>query len=448
MENIYHKLLGVPSEIKAPNYYEMLGILPRNFTTDILQQNYKQQLQKLQRLGNNPKYKEAILFLKSELRKARSQLESVESRNKYDEILRQQKIAEISQKVSLFRIKGYIDHLELRYLQKIAAEEKISQKQLNVLLGKISKPKTHSWYKDVLYMCLFMGTLLFYNWGYIYDWNNIAPPKNEQAPQKQQENSFPAPSNIPAHMIYIPGGYFYMGYSEGNYDERPSRKVYLDAFYISKYEVTNADYHNFVKDTNYSVPYVKKRESIYQDFNWDPLTNKYPPGKKDHPVVLVSWEEANSYCKWLSQKLHLNVALPTEAQWEKAARGEAELSQYPWGPFAKPNTFYANYGVSEDGFMQTAPVNSFVHGCSPFGCYNMSGNVAEWCLDDYSPTAYSTLKSTNPLYVDHNNLQRKVVRGGSWGNKIHQLRVSKRKYRAKNERNIYTGFRYVILISK
>ncbi|BBM82298.1 formylglycine-generating enzyme family protein [Candidatus Uabimicrobium amorphum] len=446
MENIYHKLLGVSSEITAPNYYEILDIRPQNFTVEVLQQNYKQQLQKLQRLGNNPKYKEAILFLKSELRKARSQLENIESRNAYDAILQQKKIAELSQKIALFRIKGYIAPSEFRYLQKIAREEKIPQKQLSNLVGKTSKPKTHFKYKDVLYVFLLLGTLLFYNREYIFQWNDVTETKAKQK-VKQQQKSFPDPSNIPPHMIYIPGGYFYMGYSEGNYDERPSRKVYLDAFYISKYEVTNADYYNFVKDTNYSIPYTKKRESIYQNFNWNPLTSKYPRGKKDHPVVLVSWEEANSYCKWLSQKLHLNVALPTEAQWEKAARGEAELSQYPWGPFAESDTFYANYSVHEDGFAQTAPVNSFVRGCSPFGCYNMSGNVAEWCLDDYNPTAYSTLKNTNPLYVNHNS-QRKVVRGGSWENKIHQLRVSSRKYRAKNERNIHTGFRYVILISK
>ncbi|WP_372369451.1 formylglycine-generating enzyme family protein [Candidatus Uabimicrobium sp. HlEnr_7] len=444
MENIYHKLLGVDKNVTTPDYYEMLNISSQKFNIDILQENYKLQLQKLQRLGNNPKYKETILFLKSELRKARSHLENTESRNEYNRVLQKRKLQKISETIDLFRIKGYIDNKEWSYLQKVASQYKISQAQLKTLVGERKTPKKHNTYREIIYICLLLVTLLFYNKDFLTQQKIPTKTLEEKQPV---ETSFSKSSNIPSHMMYIPEGSFYMGYPEGSYDERPSRKVYLEAFYISKYEVTNADYYNFVKETNYSIPYAKKQLPSNQRFNWNPLAKKYPEGKSSDPVVLVSWENAIDYCKWLSKKIHLNVSLPTEAQWEKAARGEAELSQYPWGPFAKPNMFYANYKTSRDGFAEIAPVNSFIQGCSPFGCYNMSGNVAEWCLDSYSPTAYSTLGKTNPLYLD-NNIQRKVVRGGSWANKIHKLRVSSRAYRNKKQRDIHTGFRYVILISK
>ncbi|HLF86529.1 MAG TPA: formylglycine-generating enzyme family protein [Nitrospiria bacterium] len=197
-------------------------------------------------------------------------------------------------------------------------------------------------------------------------------------------------------MVLIPAGEFIMGSNgrsaaegEGDLDERPTRKVYVDAFYIDRYEVTNSGYKRFVDTTGHRMP-VKWKEGIY------------PPGKGDHPVAYVSWTDAYSYCRWVGKRL------PSEEEWEKAARG-TDGRHFPWGnefDHMKANTpqYWLNIGKAGG----TMPVGSFKEGRSPYGLYDMSGNVYEWTENWYKP--YPGNRSPNVHYGEKN----KVMRGGSW----------------------------------
>lgn len=441
MENIHLKLLNIDKI--NPNYYDLLGSSSENFCKQNLQDDYKKQLQKLQRLGNNPKYKAAILYLKSELRKARTCIENEELKQKYDEALFVEKHKHIQELTNLFSIKGYIHKAEWKYLEKKAHSYKIAFSNIKKLLDKkniILKKNKNNWKKDIFYILL----LIFVFYFPFYTETKIIK-KSKIIPIKTKFNAFSKKDlKIPSHMIYVPKGYFYRGDEKGDMDESPIKKIYLDDFYISKFEVTNEDYAKFIMESDDSVPYTSKISD--REFNWDPLTKKYPQNKMKYPVVLISWKNAMNYCRWLSKRLEVTVTLPTEAQWEKAARGSDNLSQYPWGPFSQFQQNYANYDLVSDGFSKTAPVISFANGCSPFGCYNMAGNVSEWCLDSYRENAYSFLSLHNPAYLDKN--KGKVIRGGSWGSSLHALRVSNRNSRAKDHRSVYIGFRYVILVTQ
>lgn len=197
-------------------------------------------------------------------------------------------------------------------------------------------------------------------------------------------------------MVLIPVGEFIMGNNgrsraegEGDRDERPARKVYLDAFYIDRYEVTNADYKRFVDAAGHRTP-VRWKNGIY------------PPGKGDHPVVYVSWTDAYSYCQWLEKRL------PSEEEWEKAARG-TDGRHFPWGNEFDPmkaNTPQYWLNVRRGG--GTMPVGSFKEGRGPYGLYDMAGNVYEWTESWYKP--YPGNRSPNVHYGEKN----KVMRGGSW----------------------------------
>lgn len=197
-------------------------------------------------------------------------------------------------------------------------------------------------------------------------------------------------------MALIPAGEFIMGNNgrsraegEGDLDERPSRKVHLDAFYIDRYEVTNTGYKRFVDATGHRMP-VKWKDGTY------------PLDKGDHPVVYVSWTDAYSYCRWVGKRL------PSEEEWEKAARG-TDGRHFPWGNEFDPmkaNTPQYWLNIRKAG--GTMPVGSFKEGRSPYGLYDMSGNVYEWTENWYKP--YPGNRSPNVHYGEKN----KVMRGGSW----------------------------------
>jgi len=179
-------------------------------------------------------------------------------------------------------------------------------------------------------------------------------------------------------MVYIPASEFTMGSNDGRDNEKPPHKVQLEGYWIGKYEVNFDQYDKYCEKTN------KKKPS---DRDW---------GRGKRPVIDVSWNDANEYCKWLSQKIGLKFKLPTEAQWEKAARG-SDGRKYPWGnspPSGKKVNFadtqvwlqekyrWADKGI-DDGYAYTAPVESYPQGTSPYGILNMAGNVWEWCNDWY-----------------------------------------------------------------
>ena len=205
-------------------------------------------------------------------------------------------------------------------------------------------------------------------------------------------------------MVQIPEGPFTMGSNDGDPDEAPEHQVFLKAFYIDVREVTQEEYARFAKMTRRSMPKIE----VFEDDQSKVL-------KPELAAMSVSWDDARAYCKWAGKRL------PTEAEWEKAGRGEGKR-KYPWGDkFANGR---ANVDGSEDGFKYLAPPGSFEAGRSPYGLYDMTGNVAEWVEDSYEEQLYKKAVYRDPKGPDDGQL--KVVRGGSWRETEHNARLSKR----------------------
>jgi iron(II)-dependent oxidoreductase len=221
----------------------------------------------------------------------------------------------------------------------------------------------------------------------------------------------------PLGMVFVPAGEFIMGSSGTEADEKPRQKVFVNGFYIDRHEVTNAEYRKFVEATGRFAP----------DFLDDSDL-----GKPDNPVVAVSFDDAVAYAKWVGKRL------PTEAEWEKAARG-IDGRVYPWGD--KFNSKKANKQGADEGFGYTAPVDKFQEGISPYGALNMSGNAWEWCADFYQENYYTTTGRKNPK-GPKNGFSR-VIRGGSWDSDIDSLRTSNRSAAAPETRRYDLGFRCV-----
>lgn len=172
-------------------------------------------------------------------------------------------------------------------------------------------------------------------------------------------------------------------------NERPSHKLSLPEFYIDKYEVTNADYRKFVEAAGHRAP-----------FHWQ---NGFPEDRADHPVILVSWSDAKTYCEWAGKRL------PTEAEWEKAARG-TDGRQFPWG-----DDFSLDKVNTSGEYQGTTRVGMFADGVSPYGAMDMAGNVQEWTEDWYK-------QYTKNDFEDKDYGEKfKVVRGGSWGGMGHYI---------------------------
>ena len=233
-----------------------------------------------------------------------------------------------------------------------------------------------------------------------------------------------------AEMILIPAGDFIMGSKDDDNiainDEKPQHKVYIDTYYIYKNEVTVAQYRNFCTETGTKMP--KEPSWKWQD---------------THPIVNVTWNEAKAYAKWAG------VTLPTEAQWEKAARGE-EGFIYPWGN-EWDETKCANYANSgaENSIRGTHPVGSFLTGVSPYGVMDMAGNVWEWCEDWYGGNYYEISPTKNPTGPVKGDLH--VLRGGSWDINYYSTndgnRGAYRYYGTPNNYYASTGFRCALPVS-
>lgn len=198
----------------------------------------------------------------------------------------------------------------------------------------------------------------------------------------------------PNEMVRIPAGEFIMGSDSRLEDEGPEQKVTTGAYWIDRYEVTNLQYKRFI-DT------VQRRSPRH-------FRNRtFPDGKADHPVTFVSWFDAEAYCHWVGKRL------PTEIEWEKAARG-SDGRIYPWGDTFELNAANTpvrwealiNADVTDKG--DTTPVGAFETGRSPYGLYDMSGNVWEWVQDWYGPHPGNTKPSENYGQI------YKVLKGGSW----------------------------------
>lgn len=232
-------------------------------------------------------------------------------------------------------------------------------------------------------------------------------------------------------MVLIPAGEFQMGSNEGERDEKPVHTVYLDAFYIDRHEVTVGDYKRFIEATNHRpLP-----ASIFRTSPTD-----------QHPVVEVSWHDAMAYAKWAGKRL------PTEAEWEKAARGGLIGQDYPWGNTIDTNK--ANYDKktkSGTHAERTTPVGTYP--ANAYGLYDMSGNAAEWCLDAYNRKFYANERQRNPVAGAENvkqvvanagdNKERRVVRGGSWSFNAKSVRVANRLAEKPSLLSSDVGFRCV-----
>jgi len=200
------------------------------------------------------------------------------------------------------------------------------------------------------------------------------------------------PVDLKEHMVRVPAGEFIMGRdSLGADDERPARRVWLDEYAIDRVEATNAEFKAFVDARGMVAP---------NNPAWD---MNYYLGKPAAPVVNITWEQANAFCRWRGKRL------PTEAEWEKAARG-TDGRLYPWG-----NTWTDSIANvwHNDRFERAAPVGSFPAGASPYGVLDMAGNVWEWCADWFLPQYYATAPLRNPPGPKGPTPFR-AVRGGSF----------------------------------
>jgi serine/threonine-protein kinase len=261
------------------------------------------------------------------------------------------------------------------------------------------------------------------------------------------------PSDVAA-LVLIPAGEFMMG-SNRNNDEKPSHSVYLDDFWIDQYEVTNDMFTKFVSATGYKTDAERSGKGrIWVGLDYKNVSGadwQHPAGSassiaglENHPVVQVSWNDAAAYCSWAGRRL------PTEAEWEKAARGDS-VSDFPWGSEFKCQ--FGNYDdelnidstligyAGCDSFPRTSPVGSFPSGKSPYGVYDMSGNVWEWVADWYSATYYSESPYNNPTGPASGT--NKVARGGSWFSAMKYLYVTYRdgENNSPTRSDDITGFR-------
>ena len=236
---------------------------------------------------------------------------------------------------------------------------------------------------------------------------------------------------LEASVVYIPAGEFTMGSSSGDVDERPERQVYLDAFEIDKYEVTNVQYRRFLLATEREGPHRWSGRYVHLSSRRDPDWHgvAYPPGEGMYPAAGVRWPDARDYCAWAGKRL------PTEAEWEKAARG-AKGRTYPWGDDwdATP----ANTAESVREYPQ--PVGSYPSGANPYGALDMAGNVWEWVSDWYDREYYTYAPDANPPGPPPGTGER-ILRGGAWDSSPDQVRASYRNASHFFGPNFRVGFR-------
>jgi len=228
-------------------------------------------------------------------------------------------------------------------------------------------------------------------------------------------------------LCLVPGGEFLMGSLEGEGDdnEHPQHTVYVDAFYMGRTPVTQAQYARFVRQADHRVPF--REEDRAKPYNWDQARKTFPQGKADHPVVLVSWHDAVAYCRWAG------LRLPTEAEWEKAARG-TDGRGYPWGDEWDEK----RCNTDEGGKGGTTPVGLYSPtGDSPYGCADMPGNVWEWTGSLGDPYPYSAHDGRE----EADTKGSRVVRGGSWYDYHRGARSAYRVRFNPDTADIYIGFR-------
>jgi len=247
-----------------------------------------------------------------------------------------------------------------------------------------------------------------------------SPPRIEAKPSPKAAAKFDFDPDGP-WWVPIEGGELRMGSEDGAADENPVHPVRVTPYKISRCPVTNAQYAAYVREAKAFPP-----------SHWP--EGRIPEGKENHPVVEVSWDEAAAFCAWLSNRIGRNVHLPSEAQWELAARG-AEGREYPWG-YEEPTPERANFGMSVG---DTTPVDAYPAGATPQGVLDLAGNVWECCGDWFGPYAKHRATKVDPLGPSTGT--ERVVRGGSWGDDPRDLRSACRGRDEPSIRSSYIGFR-------
>jgi sulfatase modifying factor 1 len=221
-----------------------------------------------------------------------------------------------------------------------------------------------------------------------------------------------------APMVLVPAGEFPMGSEQGDDDEQPVHRVFLDSFYLDTFEVTNGRFAKFVA-------------AIQSEPPWGFADQETPVVHAEQPVRWVNWLEATGYCLWAGKRL------PTEAEWEKAARG-TDGRIYPWGN-EPPTPTQAVFGLKEGGAETVSPIGNRDKGKSPYGVHDLAGNLYEWVADWYDEAVYTTQPTINPRGPGEG--AAKVQRGGSYINGPYRLRSSFRTKGDPTEHDPNVGFR-------
>jgi formylglycine-generating enzyme len=222
-------------------------------------------------------------------------------------------------------------------------------------------------------------------------------------------------------MVYVPAGTYTVGSDSGEFNERPAHGVTVEAFYIDKFEVTNAMFLQFIQMTGRPVP-NRWSHRIGRADSTDWRKNLAWKLEANTPATWVSWQDAKTYAEWRGCRL------PTEVEWEIAARGSL-ATVYPWGNRERPITGKPGGNTSgiDDGFGEAAPVGSLPSGLSPFGTLDQAGNVWEWVADWYLPAAYDLKLPHTKTGVTDSLFNQKVIRGGSWYDPIRDARTTTRR---------------------
>lgn len=251
---------------------------------------------------------------------------------------------------------------------------------------------------------------------------NTGPEIEEEIPGQVK-----TPAGTVHEVVSIPAGEFVMGYDGSEENQKPAHAVLLKAYHIDKYEVSNTQYRAFVNATSAQAPRYANDSNLNQP---------------NQPVVGVTWAEARDYCTWAG------LRLPTEAEWEKAARGMDERL-YPWGN-SLPDGTLANFADKnadldwrdlsvDDGYGFSAPVGSYASGASSYDVYDLSGNVWEWVSDWYDPDYYKQSPAENPIGPSQG--ANRVIRGGSWYSRVTALGATFRTLHEPGHGTLYVGFR-------
>ena len=273
----------------------------------------------------------------------------------------------------------------------------------------------------------------------------MPPLRSVRSPARAGTMSLAAPPEL----ARIPAGEFLMGSADAADDERPVHRVYVGEFFIGRFPVTQDEYGRFVRATGHPAPAVRGlpliaggRESVFKELAAPYVWADGQPiaGHGSHPVVLIRYDDAAAYCAWLSQALGRAVRLPTEAEWEKAARGGVDGLRYPWGNDIDPSRCNFLLDPSVKHQRGTRPTGTYPP--NPYGLCDVAGNVWEWVADWHSSDYYASSEIRDPHGPPSGTMR--IVRGGSWVNEdVGMLRCA---YRHKVPPDTYAhsvGFRIV-----